>query len=166
MNIHVKTAIILAITLILGFLLGALTISSLRRHAMHRFANIRETRGLIDLYTEEIGLTETQKDSIEKIFQSYHPRMMELAMKHRTMLVQLRDSLHAELAPFLTEEQLKRLNRPGTFGRGTPPFMRDPDFRRQGKRRGKRGLPGLGGPYPPGAEWPPDSVSPPPPPPE
>jgi hypothetical protein len=164
MNMHVKTTIILFITLTIGFALGALTMSSLRRSAIHRFADIREPRGLIDFYSKEFDLTEAQRDSIGKIFKSYHPRMMQLATKHRAMLKQLQDSLHAELAPFLTKEQLKRLNESGAFGRGKPPIMRNPDFRFRGEPRGRK-APDFETQPPPGGAEGPETFEPPPPPP-
>jgi hypothetical protein len=112
MTIHIKTALILLITLALGTILGVLINGAIMRERLapifvgppspDRFA------GMFERIVEPKD--ETQREAIRRILSNYAPRIAETNARHRMEMAALIDSLHQALRPVLTEDQLKRLD--------------------------------------------------------
>jgi len=111
MNIHIKSALILLSTLLLGIIIGALGMNLFRNQREIDFQRFREQRGFMHLHEGILQPTsETQRDSIHKILSKNLPKFRELTLKHRQEISVLIDSMQKQLAPILTKEQLERLN--------------------------------------------------------
>ena len=105
MDIRTKTAIITAITLILGIALGAL-ISPLSKDSQHRKRASHDFFG----YLEKIIQPEaTQKESLDALFQVYEKRLDKLSGQYRANIRVTIDSLYVELRGILTAEQNARV---------------------------------------------------------
>ncbi len=145
MNIHIKSAIILLTTLLIGMIIGALGMNLFRNQREINFDNFREQRAFMHLHEGILQPTsEAQRDSIHKILTQNLPKFRELGLKHREEMSALIDSMQKQLAPILTKEQLERLDKRRNF-------IRRP-------RRGEPPMEGMG-PRPP-RRVPPDSMPP------
>ncbi|MDZ7261790.1 MAG: hypothetical protein ONB05_06770 [candidate division KSB1 bacterium] len=109
MNIHVKSALIILITLIIGMVIGALVGGAVRRHYIDRFLALREPNPFVAFHESMIAPTETQRDTVRKILLRNHQRFLEVTQRHLTQVSSLMDSMYQELAPVLTEEQREHL---------------------------------------------------------
>ncbi len=148
MNPRAKSTAALLVTLIIGFVLGALFMITVRRRHMERIEKIREQQGFMFFHERLIQPTEAQRDTLQKILQKYSPRFFDIARRHRKEISVLRDSLLIELETVLTPEQMQRLKERPLFkrfhpGRGGPPF-RDRQPWRDSPRRPPGGPPERG----------------------
>ncbi|MBN2000953.1 hypothetical protein JW935_25635 [candidate division KSB1 bacterium] len=151
MKPKVKTSLILLATLVIGFLLGALSMITLRRYHMERFGKIREQQAFMFFHERLIQPTEGQQDTVKKILSRYSPRFYKVVRQHREQISVLRDSLMLELETVLTPEQMKRLKQRAPFkrfppGPGGPPFIDRTD--RHGQPMPPPGMPPPGMPPP------------------
>ncbi|MBN2411463.1 hypothetical protein JXQ31_07205 [candidate division KSB1 bacterium] len=127
MNIHIKSALILLTTLLIGIIIGALGMNLFRNQRQVNFENFREQKAFMHLHEGILQPTsEAQRDSIHKILTQNLPKFRELGLKHRAEMSALIDSMQKQLAPILTKEQLERLNNRRSFiqrpRRGEPPM--------------------------------------------
>jgi hypothetical protein len=127
MKIQIKTGIILAVTLVIGMVLGALIYGAVMQHRIkQRALGMRKPGGLLRMMEMDLGLDETQTAVVDSVLNRHHERMYRMRGKLRIMM----DSLNKELYPHLTQEQIERLER-GPFSRkgdrpfGPPPYIRD-----------------------------------------
>ena len=132
MKTQVKTGLILAVTLLIGMVLGALIFGAVMQHRIKQAAlGMRTPRGLLKMMEATLDLDESQKVVVDSLLMRHHERMFRMRSELRSMM----DSLNKELEPHLTQEQIEKLER-GPFFRkgdrpfGPPPFMRDRPWRR------------------------------------
>lgn len=143
MNLHVKSSLIIIVTLIIGMFLGIiLTRSFLRPPKMiDRISELRSPKGFAERFERIIDPSESQKEKIQHILQSHFERMHNHSLKFRNEFMKLNDSLRADLDPILTDEQKKRLDkmkermkeheRQGFGPRQMHPKKRNPDERKR-----------------------------------
>ena len=140
MTIHVKTALILLATLIIGIVCGTLLSGLFIRNRVQNFAGPPGPDMITRRMERVIQPTESQRADMDRIFSTYGPKFSETTTRHREEIRALVDSLHKDLEPILTEEQLERFRmrrergkefferRPGQRrGPGPPGRMRRPD---------------------------------------
>ena len=117
---RIKPTIILLTTLLIGFLLG---IGSARFMFFKRVEDFREenrNRGFIELHHNLLHISAEQEEEINPILESYFEKLEARRRSVRSIM----DSMHQELRPHLSEEQVARLEK-----------MRERAKRRNKKRR-------------------------------
>ena len=104
-----KGALILFSTLLIGVLIGTLLsgwfIRDRLRPIPHPRYFVRSTERLIAPQDEE------QRQAVRTVLRQYVAKLRALNAKHREALKEQLDAARAELAPLLSEEQLRRLDR-------------------------------------------------------
>jgi hypothetical protein len=111
MNLHIKTALVLLTTLIIGFVLGALTVPYFAMNRMRHFAGMRRPQGFVAFYEKIIQPTDAQKDTVHAILTKHFDKFRNLANEHRDTLIKLHEELMDDLNPVLTDEQKQRVLR-------------------------------------------------------
>jgi hypothetical protein len=129
MNVKVKTALIITITLIIGIFLGAMLNRALLRYKIRQtFAMQRPDR--LAFFIEEIIRPEPdQRDQIRTIVEKHASRMEEMRQKFFKEMEAERESFLKAIYPLLTPEQKERLKKGprGFFPRHRPfPDRRPP----------------------------------------
>jgi hypothetical protein len=147
MSANIKSLILLAATLVVGFSLGLFADATLVRERRDRLRDIQRPPGFVEHMERVIEPhSDAQRDSIHIVLQAQADRNDRIMRASRDQLRAQLDSLRAKLAPMLDAEQRDRLAKEvehgPPFGRGGRPFGRGgpPPF---GGRRG-----GPGGPPP------------------
>jgi hypothetical protein len=142
MSATIKSLILLAATLVVGFSLGLFADATLVRGRRERLDAIRRPPGFVAHMESVIQpKTDAQRDSIHVILQAQANHNDQIMRASRDQLRAGLDSMRTKLAPMLDADQRDRLAKevergPGPFGRGRggPPFGRGgPPF---GERRG------------------------------
>ena len=104
-----KGALILFSTLLIGVLIGILLsgwfVRDRLRPIPHSRHFVRSTERLIAPQDEE------QRQAVRAVLRRHAAALRELNAKHREALKEQLDASRAELAPLLSEEQLRRLDR-------------------------------------------------------
>ena len=104
-----KGALILFSTLLIGVLIGTLLsgwfVRDRLRPIPHPRHFVRSTERLIAPQDEE------QRQAVRAVLRQHAAALRELNAKHRESLKEQLDATRAELAPLLSEEQLRRLDR-------------------------------------------------------
>lgn len=140
MNTKTKSALMLLLTLLIGIIVGVLGGHMYMEHRVTKFMAMRNDRFFQHRMEEFLQPRPDQLDTLNAIFEKYQPKFLQLNRSFRAESRAILDSLHKELEPVLTKEQLQRLKE----RRGMPPFGARP-FGRQhpdgpfGKPRGMRG---------------------------
>ncbi len=153
MSIHLKTALILLATLLLGIVIGALGSIAFRRHQIRStIADLRQRPSFLDYTMQIIQPTETQEDTVRSILVDHHQKLRNVSIKQRRAMIALVDSMEARLQSVLTEEQMERL-RQRRQKRRPPHFIKPGDRPHPPPHQGE---PGPGGrpilPPPPRSE--------------
>lgn len=125
MNTQVKTILVIAITLVIGIVLGALIHGAVMENRIRDMAfRMRSDEGFMQRMEMIIQPDESQREAMRKILRKHFQRMSDYQEKFIVMM----DSLRTELDSILTEEQRKRLER-GPFRTGPrrfgPPFGKE-----------------------------------------
>ena len=109
MQKRIKGALILFSTLLIGVLIGTLLsgwfVRDRLRPIPHPRHFVRSTERLIAPQDEE------QRQAVRAVLSRYAAALRALDTKHREALKEQLDATRAELAPLLSEEQLRRLDR-------------------------------------------------------
>ena len=109
MQKRIKGALILFSTLLIGVLIGTLLsgwfVRDRLRPIPHPRHFVRSTERLIAPQDEE------QRQAVRAVLRRYAAALRTLDTKHREALKEQLDATRAELAPLLSEEQLRRLDR-------------------------------------------------------
>ena len=104
-----KGALILFSTLLIGVLIGTLLsgwfVRDRLRPIPHPRHFVRSTERLIGPQDEE------QRQAVRDVLRRHAATLRELNAKHREALKEQLDASRAELAPLLSEEQLRRMDR-------------------------------------------------------
>ena len=149
MSANMKSLILLAATLIVGFSLGLFADATLVRQRRESLREIQRPRGFVAHMEDVIQPhSDAQRDSISAILQRQAARNDTIMRASREHLRSELDSMRLALSPMLDQAQRDRLAKEiergpdpfGRGGRGGPPF---------GRRGGPRpGGPRGGGPPP------------------
>ena len=148
MDIKVKTALILIVTLLIGIVFGAMLYRAMFQSKVKGFLEMRTPDGFIRKFENAVDTTPDKKEKIKKILDKYGEQFFEMNQEHRKEVSLLFNSLREELAEILTPEQIRKMLRrgflrPGRFsgrpeGRGFPDRFKGPPD--PGKRRHLQGL--------------------------
>ena len=129
MNIKVKTALIIIITLVMGIVIGAMLNRALLQRRINRAFSWRLPDFMITHIERIIEPDQEQRKRLREVLRKHAERMMEIRENHRIELQESFESLQKEMDLILTPEQKKRLLRrlPGPLQRfrgfpGKPPF--------------------------------------------
>ena len=124
-----KGALIIFSTLLIGVLIGTLLsgwfVRDRLRPIPHPRHFVRSTERLIAPQDEE------QRQAVRAVLRRYATALRELNTEHREALKEQLDATRAELAPLLSEEQLRRLDRrQRRFGELMGPWRERPRHKR------------------------------------
>lgn len=133
MSIHLKTALIVLSTLIVGIFCGALISGAIRQDRRERFFGSPSPERFIGQMEQIIRPDAVQSEAVVRILDKYRPRFAETMSRHRSEMSALLDSLHQELEPLLTEEQKERLGNRRMHG-GRTDEHRGPGLPRRSQR--------------------------------
>ena len=147
MTNQIKSLILLAATLVVGFALGLFADATLVRGRRDRLTEIRRPPGFVAHMESVIEPhSDAQRDSIRPILESAARRNGEVMRSANDRLKAALDTMRLSLMPMLDQTQRDRLSReidrmppigpggrgrgrggpPGPFGRGGPPGDRPP----------------------------------------
>ena len=133
MTATTKSVLILATTLVLGMILGALLFGSIQRHRFrHALSLARPQHFTATLERALKPRDDAQREAIRAILDSLDGRMRNDREERAVAMRARLDSLEAHLAPILSEDQRERLHehltqhkgavrRPPPLGRRMPP---------------------------------------------
>ncbi|MGQ9604127.1 MAG: hypothetical protein ACUVUU_07920 [bacterium] len=122
MNLQLKSALIIIVTMIIGILIGTFIVAPLAaRRYLAMMETLRHRAGLAYGIERMILPDRSQKEYVKPVIRKYSERFEMLFQKHRKDVQALVDSLEAELNPLLTEEQKQRLERIRSRGWRHPP---------------------------------------------
>ncbi len=111
MNARRKSLLLLAVTLVLGLLLGASGVSVLQNRRAAQLREAREAGGMMRMIEEIIQTnSEMQHSQISAVVEDSEKRFREARKTCGEMLQAHRDSLVANLRPVLTEGQQTQLD--------------------------------------------------------
>ena len=144
LDIKVKTALILVVTLLIGIVFGAMLHRAIFQNKVKGFLAMQTPDGFARRFERAIDTTPGQKEKVRKILDKYAEQFFEINQSHREEVAALFKSFHGELSRVLTPEQMEKMRsrrffRPGRFPRGPgPPDQRRPfsdsDNRRPSRR--------------------------------
>lgn len=128
-----KAFIYLIITLLIGFALGMFSDGLLHLRRMRKPERIEPLYMMEQRLVHELQLTGKQQQEISNILDAYEKKSMETRKAIRKKAEADFDSLRMSLIPYLTDEQVKKLNdlhklpplgpRPGMFPDRNPTFQ-------------------------------------------
>jgi len=127
MNIKVKTALIIMVTLFIGMAAGALINRAVVRHKIQEAFAVHRPDKFVIFMERIIQAEPEQKEKIRAVLMKHAGRMKEMRHKFFTGMQDARESLLKDLKPILTSEQRERLKR-------KPPLF-PPDIRHRRDRR-------------------------------
>jgi hypothetical protein len=123
MNVKIKTALIIIITLVIGIALGAMLNRALLRHRIHKAFAVHKPDRLVYFMEEMIQPQPEQREQLRAILEKHSARMEEMRHQFFTKTQAERESFLKELETVLTPEQMKRLKKgPPSFFPGRRPF--------------------------------------------
>jgi hypothetical protein len=126
MKLDVKPALVIIGTLIIGMILGALSLSVFLRNRMDRLHGMMERGGFQQTLIEAIGpMNAAQRSVVEGEIRQSFLRIDSTMNASRTQIDTMIDSLNVRLDSLLTPDQRARLQREignRHRGRGGPPF--------------------------------------------
>ena len=143
MNTKIKSGIILLTTLLIGFVIGFLTSTQVKESRIRELRTFGSAEGFRFMMEHMLELDDEQKDEIRPVVDKYAKKNFELMKNFRGEFSVLMKEFHKELTPYLTPEQIERLNEFGKRGRE---MRRKEEFPRYGRRRSGRGPGGNPGP--------------------
>lgn len=130
---YLKTTLVLAGFLLIGFVAGFYAHRHLATKKIKEVAELRMARGFQLRFFDAVEATESQRLILEPIVEKYGKKMAVCHQDFRANRQAITDSLWAELKPHLNEKQLTQL---GEFNR---PFRgRRPNGDRTKKSRGEK----------------------------
>lgn len=139
LNIKVKTALILIVTLLIGIVFGAMLYRAIFQNRIKKIMGMGAPEVFVRRFENTIGPTAEQKSKVRKILDKYAGQFSVINEDHREKMTSLFRAFREELAEVLTPQQMKNMRRgflrprrfpgrPGfTEGRGKFP---GPDRRR------------------------------------
>lgn len=102
-----KPVLILAGTLIIGFILGFFVSGSVTHHKIQSYMRVTEKEGFVNMIYERIDPSDKQKEQLYPILQKYSQKSNTCLEMHKLVI----DSLRTELEPYLTAGQMHKLEK-------------------------------------------------------
>jgi hypothetical protein len=142
MSDRVKSGLIIAVTLLLGFLVGMLATGAVHRARITRLREFQSRGAIASVIRHRVRPSPEQREPVREILQKYEPRLRQMREAHREEMERVLDSLADELGAVLTPAQMRRLRR---HGPSHEPGPGPGDRRMRGRRRhdGRERPPGV-----------------------
>jgi hypothetical protein len=118
----VKLTLVLLVTLGLGFSMGYLLRNVVIRAHFKNMEKMRHGEGIAEMIENRLDLSQSQKVQMSSLLQKYNVRLRTVHQNFRRELTSTLDSMKNEMSPYLTEEQKKRMMRPGPGPGMMPPL--------------------------------------------
>ncbi len=144
-NIKVKTALILVVTLLIGIVFGAMLHRAFYQERIKSFLAMRTPEGFARRFNRIIDVRADQEEKVNKILDTYAEKFQKLNQEHKAEVLSLFRSFHEELAKILTPAQMQRI-RQGMMKPGPGPFGGPPPGHRPRTMDGPGGMERQGGP--------------------
>jgi len=103
---QIKPVLLLLLTLLLGFFLGVLGSRFMVERRINAYRGQDRGKAFVRLYEDILGLEDGQNEKVEPVLVKYFEKLR----RHRSEIRLIMDSMHQELTPLLTEEQVIRLD--------------------------------------------------------
>jgi len=123
MNVKVKTALIIIVTLVIGIIMGAMINRTLVQKRIRRAFSIRNPRIFVQSYLRTIKPGSDQHETIMEILSKYEKHVSEIRENFNEEVQSSYELMLRELEPILTPEQMKRIEEPLPGGPPPPFFM-------------------------------------------
>ncbi len=129
MNVKIKSAIILIITMAIGVGLGIqIDRMIIKEKIKERFHRPPDSHLFMRIFERIIEPEESQREPIRRIIEDHAKRLAEIDSTSRSQFARAIDALRKDLEPILTEEQLNRIKehteRIERFRKGGGPMRR------------------------------------------
>lgn len=119
MTARTKSALLLGATLAIGIVLGTLISGAIVNRRMAEFARLQRPGGVAMHFEHMIEPSdEAQRRAIREVLEAAGPRIQTIMREAHMELLEVSDSVRAELDPLLTDEQKRRLDRRMRVGPG------------------------------------------------
>jgi hypothetical protein len=111
MKTTVKYTSIIVITLLIGFAIGFLVNGRMTRAKISRWKSVNTEKGFHREFVRALDPTPEQMEKVKPILKKYGDLNRNLMNENRSEQKKLFTEMQNELKPFLTAEQIKRLER-------------------------------------------------------
>jgi hypothetical protein len=102
-----KPALIIIGTLLIGFVLGYFVSGTVTHHKIKSYMRVTEKEGFVNMIYDRIDPSDAQKEQLYPILHKYSQKSNTCLERHKMVI----DSLRTELEPYLTPEQMKKLEK-------------------------------------------------------
>jgi len=134
LDIKVKTALILIVTLLIGLVFGAMLYRAIFQNRVKEFMDMQTPDGFARRFERVLDITPGQREKVKSILDKYAEQFFKINQSHMEKVSALFVSIERELSRVLTPEQMQRIRsrrflRPRRFpGRppGSPEWHRPP----------------------------------------
>ncbi len=109
MDYKSKSYVIIIITFVLGIVCGVLIKSAITESPFEQIKRLRQHGGIIKRFENILDLSQQQKDKLKPVLDKYSERFEEYSANRRKGFRSIVDSLNTEIKPYLTKEQLQKL---------------------------------------------------------
>jgi len=136
----IKSILIIAATLVIGFVIGFLTNAQLTKNKIRSVVNMGTASGFKTRFYHMIGPDAAQRKAIDPILDKYGEEVHESVFYMRGEMKKIHEEMMNDLEPYLTPAQMERLER--NFGRMQRGWKGYPDNRAPHHRWKKNKNPG------------------------
>lgn len=105
-----ETILVVLGLIFIGFVSGFYVHRQISKHFIKNVIEMRNPKGFQDQFFNGIGATEEQREQLLPIVESYSAKIGKQHRELRRLRHELIDSMHAEVRPILTEEQIQRMD--------------------------------------------------------
>jgi hypothetical protein len=109
MTLHLKPAIIIIATLLLGILFGVVISNTLARQQGEKLRALTEPDPFVSFHFRIVDPTDDQQEQLQPIIRKYHNRLLEVRETHFRETSTILDEMYRDLATVLSEEQMEKL---------------------------------------------------------
>jgi hypothetical protein len=102
-----KPVLVIIGTLIIGFILGYFVSGAVTHHKIKYYMKVTEKEGFVNMIYERIDPSDEQKKQLYPILQKYSQKSNKCIEYHKVVI----DSLRTELEPYITAEQMQKLEK-------------------------------------------------------
>lgn len=109
MDYKSKSYVIIIITFVLGIVCGILIKSAITESPYEQIKRLRQHGGIVKRFENILDLSQQQKDQLKPVLDKYSNRFVEYSVNRRKGFRAIVDSLNTEIKPYLTDQQLQKL---------------------------------------------------------
>lgn len=112
-SLNIRTILVLAGTLLIGFALGVLTAVQIRNAHLKKFRSYATREGFSYWTLHVIDPTPQQREQLLPVIRKYANENNKLRKEYRDDFINLMKEFKNELDPLLTQEQIDRIEKMG-----------------------------------------------------